>query len=496
MLLRSASSGCALVVALMVAGFPTVGNAGDDHVVPKGQEAFFLSALAVGAPWTLDKVNIENSTVSATWKGAGGAFSLNIKHPDSEGDVLVKTAKFAISGSNVPADLVKAVAAKLSAEEGAYAWGTAADVRESDWTPTVPPAALPVSRMPMSEFSSTGARSVDDVSVLKKAAGFLLAGDLAGANGALVGLKSPCALADAMLFALHETKDPAAILKFLPTAAPADPKCLHLARMKAAYSAKDAPELVHYAKIAVKGLGHDADVLYLWGDYFYQRMEFVACLEPWGILARDDPYYPGVLGLYGTAAVQSGHLSMERSLEYLNAANEDHKDIVSGFLAGIGLHYQRKVEPTIPALERAMAAVPEEPRIAMYLAMAYFFTDQQEKSEKTLESIEKYAFHEPDVYYSQSLVYRNHDLPKAISAMEKFLKVIENPDRIIFLLAKVDKARKDLELMRQGIVPSVFIQGGPNATGEPVGDGAVGGDGAQGGENHEGGANLEPVPAK
>ena len=93
----------------------------------------------------------------------------------------------------------------------------------------------------------------------------------------------------------------------------------------------------------------------------------------------------------------------------------------------------------------------------MYLAMAHFFDGDRKLAARMLEALDHHAYQEPDIYYCRSLFYRDHDLPRAIREMEKFLEVFEGENRLRFGKEKVDKARDDLERMRKGEVPDVHL---------------------------------------
>ncbi|NOZ00554.1 MAG: hypothetical protein GXP54_01520, partial [Deltaproteobacteria bacterium] len=96
-------------------------------------------------------------------------------------------------------------------------------------------------------------------------------------------------------------------------------------------------------------------------------------------------------------------------------------------------------------------------RAHMYLAMAHFFDGDPKTAERMLDALDSAAYQEPDIYYCRSLFYRGRDLPRAISEMEKFLKVFEGEKRLRFGQEKVNKAREDLRLMRLGKVPDVHL---------------------------------------
>lgn len=239
------------------------------------------------------------------------------------------------------------------------------------------------------------------------------------------------------------------------------PRCLHLLRMRLAIARADEAALEAAGRAAMDQLGRDDDLLFLWGRYyfgdFYNPESLRKATVPWGRLSRANPRYATILGLYATAEVQSGGLDREKSFAYLAAWQRDPKDVVSAFLAGVGMHYLREFEPSIPPLEAAYAAVPEEPRTGMYLAMAYYFTRRQEQAERVLEAIAQYAYQEPDIYYCRSSVLRHKDPEASAREMALFLSVMEEEGRFCFDPGKPARARKDLEALRRGEIPPVRL---------------------------------------
>jgi len=104
----------------------------------------------------------------------------------------------------------------------------------------------------------------------------------------------------------------------------------------------------------------------------------------------------------------------------------------------------------------------------MYLAMSHFFTGDPEGAMKMLDALEPMAHREPDIYYCRSLVYRFYDMPRAIREMQTFLDVFLEEHRPAFGQQKIDKARSDLERLKKGEVPSVYLEGQGSYTPPPL----------------------------
>lgn len=242
---------------------------------------------------------------------------------------------------------------------------------------------------------------------------------------------------------------------------PDAPSCAHLFRVKAASALGDDREVDRRAGLALQAHPDEPDIRFLWGTHYYRKgadtEALTKAIEAWDPLVRRDPRYPTLLGQYGTAVLVSGRLDRETTDRLAKEARDHPDDIVTNYLAGLGLYYQKMYSDVIPFLERVVLAVPDEPRARMYLAMARFFVGDRETAGRMLEDLEPYAYQEPDINYCRSLFYRSHDLPRAIREMERFLEVFEGEQRLRFGEQKVQKARDDLERMRRGEVPPVEL---------------------------------------
>lgn len=239
------------------------------------------------------------------------------------------------------------------------------------------------------------------------------------------------------------------------------PACAHWFRVKAAMALGDDREVDRRAGQALRAFPDDPDIRFLWGTHYYRKgadpEALGRAIAAWDPLVRRDPRYPTLLGQYGTAVLVAGRLDREAADRMVAEARKDPDDVVTNYLAGLGLYYQKRYSEVIPFLEKAARAVPDEPRARMYLAMAHFFSGDRETAGRMLEALEPYAYQEPDINYCRSLFYRSHDLPRAIREMERFLEVFEGEHRLRFGEQKVRKAKDDLERMRRGEVPPVEL---------------------------------------
>lgn len=271
-----------------------------------------------------------------------------------------------------------------------------------------------------------------------------------------------CARYEALGVLLHEGLAQEADRRGGPEDPASDaPACVHWSRLKTAMALGDDREVDRRAGLALRAFPDDPDIRFLWGTHYYRKGADPATLgraiAAWDPLVRRDPRYPTLLGQYGTAVLVSGGLDREAADRMVAEARKNPGDVVTTYLAGLGLYYQKRYSEVIPFLEKAAQAVPDEPRARMYLAMAHFFSGDRDTAGRMLEALEPYAYQEPDINYCRSLFYRSHDLPRAIREMERFLEVFEGEHRLRFGEQKVQKARDDLERMRRGEVPPVDL---------------------------------------
>lgn len=271
-----------------------------------------------------------------------------------------------------------------------------------------------------------------------------------------------CARADALAILLQagqgaEAARAAASEPDAVVAAPKAPRCVYLYLLRAASASGDGDAVDARAGEALAAYPDDPDVLFLWGTHFYVRNQLDRAIPPWDRLAAIDPTYPSLMSQYGTAYLVAGRID-KTGIEHFLARHKEHpEDAVAAYLAGLGLYYQKDFAQVIPLLEQASKAVPNDPRPAMYLAMAHFFMGHRDVTIRMLDALEPFAYQEPDINYCRSLFYRSFDLPRAIKEMEIFLRVFEGEKRLRFGQQKVDKARSDLERMKRGEVPEVWL---------------------------------------
>lgn len=237
--------------------------------------------------------------------------------------------------------------------------------------------------------------------------------------------------------------------------------CLLVAKLKAASALKDDNKVDERAREALSAFPDDDDITFLWGNYYYSKGAKgdapLLAAKIWEPLVRRDPTYPTLLGQYGTACLVGGLLAPEATEALAKRAEQDRGDVVTNYLAGLGLYYMRRYREALQYLARAATALPNEPRIQMYYAMALFFNGEREEAGRILESLEPYVYQEPDIAYCRSLYYRGVNLPRAIRELERFLEIFEGEGRLRFGEHKVLKARSDLERMRHGEVPPLEL---------------------------------------
>lgn len=400
-----------------------------DMVIPAGFEAVFKAAADPGPggfPGGLvpEAIRVGPDAARIVFKAPdGGTAEVVLAHPGVPRKLpQVPTGRFAVwAGPGATGPLAKAVAERLKAAEGGF-----------EWRRRLRLAATPIH--PLNRAT-------------------LAAGQGAQQDAACA------ALAPLVTRALDGKV--AEALAEVPKPAKGEPRCLRLLRLKLAAAAGDAAAVDAAAKAALAGAPKDPDALFLWGTFYYDRRKLDRAVEIWDRLAAFDPGYPTFIGQYGTAWLVSGRLDAARVARLARRAAADPSDIVATYLAGLGLYYQKDYKAVIPHLKLVAGALPDEPRAAMYLAMAHFFAGDRDTAHRMMDALEPYAYQEPDINYCRSLIYRSSDLPRAIREMERFLEVFEGERRLRFGQQKVRKARSDLELMRKGEIPDVHVPPDP-----------------------------------
>ena len=269
-------------------------------------------------------------------------------------------------------------------------------------------------------------------------------------------LSATCAMADALKVLVSEGRTEEAG-KLAPPLKARSPRCVVFLHLNMAHVLDDGEALDAAAKTVLEAYPDDHNIIYFWGVHYYEKMEFLKATPIWEKLVDMDPLYPAVAGQYGTAMLASDQLGPEGIKAQLKKLEARPKDPMASFLAGMGLYYQHEYAQARPLLEVAAKAMPHESRGLLYLAMSNYFLGDREVAEKLFEDMEPYAYHDPDVYYCRSLIYRKRDLKRAILEMEKFVNVFLGEGRLSFGPEKVKKALSDLERMKKGEIPELNL---------------------------------------
>jgi tetratricopeptide (TPR) repeat protein len=303
-------------------------------------------------------------------------------------------------------------------------------------------------------------KGLNGEALVETAATYLLLGERDSARDAIKksGARDPdCTLADALLVLVQDglVREAQSLAKDVK----GDKRCIYFLRLKLAMAIEDEKAIDRNAQDLLSQFQDDEDALYVWGLYYYMHKDLKKAIVPWLRLVEKNYKYPAVLGQLGSAMLTAGMLGKNELPKYLKKACEDENDIVWAFLAGVGSYYQHDYKTVVPLLSRVAKAVPDESRAKLYLAMSYYFLDNRAEAERIFEELEPYAYHDPDIYYCRSLIYRARDLPRAIREMEKFLEVFVGENRLSFGPEKVEKAKSDLQRMKRGEIPELNLPG-------------------------------------
>lgn len=280
-----------------------------------------------------------------------------------------------------------------------------------------------------------------------------------------LGSDPACCRIAAWTLLLREGRTQEVVRAVGPLDAPVSKTCEAVIRLRLAIHLDDPAAVEKAGKAATDAFPKDPDLWFLWGNYYWNRRELDRAIAPWDHLMALRPDYPSALGLYISTYLMSGRLAQDTIPQWSRKADAAPDDPVLNYLAAISWYYKANsthdpedYRRSIPYFERVVARIPkDQPRAWMYLGMAHFFTGNQQRAEQILQDLEPYTWHEPDINYCRSLVYRKTDLPRAIAEMERFLQVFLMAGRLNFGPAKLKKAQDDLAAMKRGEIPSYWL---------------------------------------
>lgn len=184
---------------------------------------------------------------------------------------------------------------------------------------------------------------------------------------------------------------------------------------------------------------------------------------------KKDPNFPGVLGrLSGVIndwgrvdPARPGQTSGWQTLrdEMKARAARDPADTVAQFVYGVSLFYDAQFEPALVQMKLVEPRAPNEGRVFIYQAMAHLWLGHPQEAQKLADKAVQANPRDPDVYYCQSQVLRQHDKAAAAKALERYL-VLEMQPGALHFAKKTKRVESELALLRKGEMPPLWDKPG------------------------------------
>lgn len=184
---------------------------------------------------------------------------------------------------------------------------------------------------------------------------------------------------------------------------------------------------------------------------------------------RKKPNFPGVLGRLSGVVNDWGRVDPKREGqasgwqtlrdEMRDRAAKDPEDTVAQFLYGVSLFYDAKFEDALRQMQKVEPKAPNEGRVFIYQAMAHLWLGHLELAKPLADKAVVANPLDPDVYYCQSQVLRQTDMPGAVRALERYLALETAPGSLHFA-KKTKRVEQELALLRQGKMPPLWDKPG------------------------------------
>lgn len=241
------------------------------------------------------------------------------------------------------------------------------------------------------------------------------------------------------------------------------------ARIGLASRRDDARSELRTAEAAVAAYPHALDLQESLASACFrsgQHLRAVRLLE--GVYNK-DPRQPGVLGrLSGVVndwgrvdPPREGQVSGWQQLrdEMSRRASSDPKDVIAQFLYGVSLFYDAKFDQALAQMRKVEPMAPTEGRVYIYQAMAQLWLGHPELAQALADKAVAANPHDPDVYYCQSQVLRQTNMPAAVQALQRYLTLETAPGSLHFA-KKTKRVEQELALLRQGKMPPLWDKPG------------------------------------
>ncbi len=253
-----------------------------------------------------------------------------------------------------------------------------------------------------------------------------------------------------------------------------------LQRSTLAMMAGDAADELRWAERAHGANPDDPDAIERFASANFRNSRFEVSVAAYEKLYHRDPARVSVLahlsgafnrmhGAPEASEVQAAYLRLRQQFE---RRAEDPRDLVARFLQAVAVFYDADFARAIALFSPLQQALPAEPRVQIYLAMARYWTGDLDAARKHAALAVEKGPRDPDVYYCRSKVWQDVKPTEAIADLQRYVALAEAPGAIAFA-DKTARIREEIEYLRRGERPPDWDR--PNFEGNPLRWAVIGG---------------------
>lgn len=239
---------------------------------------------------------------------------------------------------------------------------------------------------------------------------------------------------------------------------PALPELLH--RSTLAMMAGDAADELRWAERAHTAHPQDPEAIERFASACFRSGRFEAAVQGYEKLYHLDPGRVSVLAhlsgafnrMHGSEAgsdIQASYLRLRQTFE---RRAQEPRDVVARFLQAVAVFYDADFARAIALFAPLQQALPAEPRVQIYLAMAHYWTGDLQTARKHAALAVEKGPRDPDVYYCRSKVWQDLKPAEAIADLQRYVALAEAPGAIAFA-DKTARIREEIEYLRRGERP-------------------------------------------
>ncbi len=276
------------------------------------------------------------------------------------------------------------------------------------------------------------------------------------------------ALADALL-AANRGDLAAGVLDEQLKRTPRPPAAWFAARIGLASRQDDSRAELTVATAAVQAWPEDLSLRDALATACFRAGEHLRAVRELEGIFKKNPDYQGVLGRLSGVVNDWGRVDPPREGqtsgwqllrdEMRDRAAKDSGDTVAQFLYGVSLFYDAKFEQALVQMKLVEPRVKNEGRIFIYQAMAQLWLGHPEEAQKLADKAVLANPRDPDVYYCQSQVLRQHDKLAAAAMLQRYLDLEGQPGALHFA-KKTKRVESEMALLKKGEMPPLWDKPG------------------------------------